>query len=544
MPLTRLVRTALLGCVLTAPASGAATDCGTVIVPSGVGLGEPQPVTTFQPVLLTGSIYEQQTFQMMYRPLIWSNEKHEIDWKSGLAASVDVEDGGATFVVTLKPYPWSDGSPVTADDVLYCWQLIKSLGRTYVFQGTGGIPQLVRDVSVNGAHQVVFRLTRPVNPQWFEQSGLGQLYALPRQSWGHLTIAQQQTRQTEVSFYDVVDGPFRLSELRLGRYAVFVPNPLYGGHKATIRRLIVNFLQGTDPLAALVAGQVDMATLPFTVWDAARKLPGFRQVSIGPTSGYFAIIPNLNNPTAPFLADVRVRQAISMAIDQKRIIATVAHGESLPIRGFVPSALTDYLAPDIRNGHPSLTDDPARARALLDAAGWRTGPDGMRTREGKRLAFDILVTAGVAERLETLELVEADLAAVGIAVQIKEVQFNQLIARMVGPATGWDAVFLGWSMPGYPEGTQFFQTGSTSNYEGYSSPVMDRLLRQSVDEPGLDALFEVEDLVMSEQPMIYLPEGFHQVLVRPGIEGVRDFVKPNGTWSPEYLTLSGAMACP
>ncbi len=536
-----------LACLLTFAVlgmpPGLASDCGTVIVPSGVGLGDPQPVDTLDPVLATGTIYEQQTYQMLYRPVVWSNEKHEIDWNLGLASAIDVQDGGATFVVTLKPYVWSDGHPVTADDVLYGWQLIKALGEAYVLYGTGGIPQLVKDVSVTGPHTLVVRLTKTVNPQWFQQSGLGQFYALPRHAWGRFSIAQQQTLQSTPSFYAVVDGPFHLAELHLGRYAVFEPNPLYGGHKAAIKRLIVNFLQGTDPLAALTAGQVDMATLPFTIWDKARHLPGFRAVSIGPTSGYFTIIPNMKNPNAPFLADARVRPAISMAIGQERIIDTVFHGQSLPVRGFVPSALTDYLAPDIKKGHPSLTDDPVRARALLDDAGWRTGPDGIRVKDGKRLAFDILVTAGVEERLETLELVEADLAAAGISVHIKEVQFNQLFARMLGPPAAWDSVFIGWSIPGYPEGNQFFKTGSSSNYERYSNPGMDRLLEAAVDKPGLDELFRVEDLVMAEQPMIFLPEGFHQVLVRPGIEGVTDFVKPNGTWSPEFLRLSGDMAC-
>jgi peptide/nickel transport system substrate-binding protein len=475
--------------------------------------------------------------------VIWSNAQHEIDWAQSLASSVDVQDGGATFAVTLRPYSWSDDVPVTADDVLYWWSQVQQLGETYVYYGTGGVPKLIRDVTVTGPHTLVVHLTQAVNPDWFEQSGLGQFYALPRHVWGRLSLTQQQNEQSSASFYKVSDGPFLLSQLVLGRYAAFVPNPTYGGHRATIRRLVVDFLQGSDPLAALEAGQVDMATLPFTVWDAARHLPGFRAVSIGPIAGYFTIIPNLKSTHATFLADVRVRQAISMAINQKQIIDVVFHGSSLPDRGFVPTALSHYLSPEIKDGTSPLTDDPGRARALLDAAGWRLGADGVRAKDGTRMEFDVLVTAGVAERMEMLQLVAADLAAVGIVVHVREAQFNQVIARMLGPANGWDAVLIGWSMPGYPEGSQFFATGSTSNYEHYSNPEMDRLLKAAVDKPGLDGLFAVENLALQQQPMIYLPDGFHEVLVRPGIAGVRDAIKPNGMWLPEYLTLSGAMAC-
>ena len=535
----------MLSASITAPGLVFASDgtCGTVVVPAGVGLGDPQPVNSLHPILATGTLYERQTFQLLYRPLIWSNEKHEVDLAQSLAASVDVQDGGATFAITLRPYRWSDGAPVTADDVRYSWELIRQLGKAYVYYGSGGVPKLIRDVTVTGPHTLVVHLTQTVNPDWFEQVGLGQFFALPRHVWGATSLAQQQNTQSSASFYGVSDGPFELSEFVLGRYAAFVPNPTYGGHKATIKRLVVDFLQGTDPLAALEAGQVDMATLPFTVWDAARRMPGLRAVSIGPVAGYFTIIPNLRATHAKFLADVRVRQAISMAIDQKRIMQTVFHDSSLPDRGFVPTALTDYLAPQIKDGTSVLADDPSRARALLDAAGWKTGADGVRARDGTRIEFDVLVTADVAERIEMLQLVAADLAAVGIVVHIKEVQFNQMFARMLGPAGGWDAVLIGWSMPGYPDGSQFFATGSTSNYEHYSNPEMDRLLEAAIDKPGLDGLFAVENLVMQEQPMIFLPDGFHQVLVRPGIEGVADFVKPNGPWLPEYLTLSGAMAC-
>ena len=516
--------------------------CGTVVVPAGVGLGDPQPVNSLDPVLATGTIYEQQAYQLLFRPLIWSDAQHEIDWAQGLATSVDVQDGGATFAVTLRSYNWSDGTPVTADDVLYWWELVGLLGKTYVYYGTGGIePHPRRDG--DRAAQSGRAHDSPGEPGLVRADRTGGVLCPPRHIWGRLSLAQQQNEQSSASFYRVSDGPFELSQFVLGRYAAFVPNPSYGGHKATIRRLVVDFLQGVDPLAALEAGQVDMATLPFTVWDAARKLPGFRAVPIGPVAGYFTIIPNLKGTHATFLADVRVRQAISMAIDQKRIMDVVFHGSSLPDRGFVPTALTHYLSPGIRDGTSTLTDDPGRARALLDAAGWQMGMDGVRTKDGKRMEFDVLVTAGAAERLEALQLIASDLAAVGIVVHIKEIQFNQMFARMLGPAGDWDSVLIGWTMPGYPEGSQFFATGSTSNYEHYSNPEMDKLLEAAVDKPGLDGLFAVENLVMQEQPMIFLPDGFHEVLVRPGIEGVADFVKPNGTWLPEYLTLSGAMAC-
>ncbi len=512
-------------------------------MPAGVGLTIPVPVDTLHPVLSTGSLLERQLYSLLYRPMLWIDARHEIDWNESLASSVEVADGGATYRVTLKPWKWSDGAPVTADDVLYCWEMIRALGPQFANYQTGGIPQMVRTVTVTGLHTLEFRLTRAVNPDWFEISGLILLHALPRHVWGHLSISRQQGLQSTTSFYDVVDGPFRLERLAVGRYATFLPNPSYDGHPPSIRRLVVTFLQGADPLAELQAGQVDMANLPFSVWDAARTLTGFDAVSIGALAAYTTLLPNLASPAAPFLADVRVRQAIAMAIDQREIIRVVFHGNSLPNPGFVPEALTRFLSPALRSGHSPVDYDPARAAALLRQAGWLEGPDGVRRKDGKRLAFEVLTTAGAATGLTMLQVIKTDLAAIGIDLQIKETEFNQLLARMGGPASGWQAAFLSFSQPGYPDGTQFFRGGSTSNYEHYGSRTMDGLLDASIDEPGMAGLFALEDYVVEQQPMIFLPDGFATVLVRPGIEGVRQFISPSGTWSPEHLTLSGALAC-
>ena len=522
----------------------AAPGCGTVVMPGLVGIGDvPNAVATLHPALYTGGAAEVQMMNLLYRPLIWVGKGMTITWDDSLASAIEPNADDTVFTVTLKPYRWSDGRAVTAGDVVYDWTLIKELGAAYSQYGLGGVPDLIRDVRAVDAHHVAFETTRRVNPEWFELSAIGQFYALPRQAWGALSIAQQQTRQSEVPFYDVVDGPFRLAELALGRHAVFVPNERYGGHLASIRRLVIEFLQGTDPLEALEAGEIDMATLPFTLMGAADKLHGYQRLTIRASPQFGAMTPNLTNPNDPFFADVRVRQAIARAIDQKRIIASAFHGQASYQAGVIPSAMPDLLSPALRNGGAPFGYDPQASRRLLDEAGWKPGPDGVRVKDGRRLAFSVLVTADAETRLLLLQIVQDDLARVGIAVTIREVEFNQLIARMVGPPSGWDATFLDYSVESYPDPFQYFATGASGNYEHYSDKTMDALLATASRVPGRDGLFAVEDYVVQQQPIFFLPDGDHTVLVRPGIEGVERMIDPNSYLSPEYLTLSGPMAC-
>ena len=529
---------------VAAPASAQdPADCGTVVVPIDVGVAAPAPANTLHPVLAATSTPEQEMYRLLFRPVVLPSNAGRVDWSTSLAQSIDVADGGATYRITLKPYLCSDGVPVTADDVLYCWQMIRQLGPAFSNYGTGGVPQIVRGLTVTGPHSFEIRLVRAVNPDWFETNAMSLLYALPRHAWGRLTIEQQQTRQSEPAFYQVVDGAFRLERLAPGRYASFTPNPRFGGHHPGFRRLVVSFLQGADPLEELRSGDLDIVNLPFSVWQAARSLADFDQISIGAGGSVDVIMPNLASPSAPFLADLGVRQAIAMAIDQQRIVGTAFHGQGVIQQGFVPTQMTAELSPAIRAGRSSLAFDPAGAAALLDAAGWHRGTDGVRQKEGRRLVFEVLTTAGIADGLVVLQLVRSDLARVGIELRIKEVEFNQIMARVVGPASGWQAVYFGQPVVGFPDGTQFFQTGSVNNFGRYTDATMDRLLDASIVGSSLDGLFALEDYVLAQQPELFLPSAVETVLVRPGIGGVRQFVNPNGTWLPEYLTVSGALAC-
>ncbi len=538
------VRWFLCWVLLLLATAASAAECGTVIVPTGIGQSDtPGAVATLHPALYTGSIYEVQLMDMLYRPLLLVGRGLKIEWDAELASAIDVNADDTVFTVTLKPYVWSDGKPVTADDVIYDWELIQALGPAYSQSGDGGVPDLIKSIRALDAHHVEFDVTRPVNPEWFELSGISQFYALPRHAWGRYDVAQQQTLQSEASFYGVVDGPFRVETFNLGRNASFVPNPSYSGHQATIRRLVVDFLQGANPLEALQAGDIDMASLPFTLWHAADALHDVRRVTMGPALGFGVITPSLQNPAVAFFDEVAVRDAIKQAIDQERIVAAVFHGQATPQAGLIPSSLGELLAPDLRDGHTPLPYDPAAARTLLDGAGWRQGPDGMRVKAGRRLAFTVLVTADAETRIMMLQLVQADLARVGIAMSIKEVEFNQLIARMLGPPVAWEAVFLDYTIQSFPDPMQYFFPGGSGNYEHYSDPTMTRLLARANGSPGRDALYTVEDYIVRQQPLIFLPDASFTVLARPGIDGIDKFVSPTGTWFPEYLTLHGAMAC-
>ena len=324
-----------------------------------------------------------------------------------------------------------------------------------------------------------------------------------------------------------------------------MPNPRYEGRHPAYGRLVMDFLEGADPVERLRAGQIDAVNFPFDVWQAVGRIDGVRRVDPGPEGKFGSIVLNLRNPHRAVLRALAVRQAIARAINQKRMIDTIWHGQGVPQEGFVATESTDLLPPELRGGGGPMSFDPAAAAALLDRAGYRMGPDGVRIApDGERLAFTLLISPD-SGAVPMSQLIQSDLRHVGIELDIKQVEFNQLIARMLGPHDGWDAVIIAFGSGDYPDPTQFFSPTSSGNYGGYSDPTMDRLIADVTSKSGDGPLFALERYVVDQQPMIFLPDGKPTVLARDTIGGIEKVSGPGGELSAEFLTTSApAVKCP
>ncbi|EGO93546.1 Extracellular solute-binding protein [Acidiphilium sp. PM] len=531
---SRLLAAVILAMVAAGP-SFSAGRCDTVVVPPGLGLGTPPAsVDSLNPFLI-GSAYDAEAAGLLYDGLLWISRNHTITWSRSIASAIEVSDDKTTFTVTMKPRTWSDGVPVTAEDVKFTFDLIRKLGKTYTGYGQGGMPGLVKSLNVLGPHRFRVVLKRSVNPTWFELTGLSQLTPFPAHAWTRYSVNQMWRLQSTPSFFRVVDGPFRIGRYVMGRYISFVPNPTYQGHKPDIRRFIMVFLNSDGAVfEGLRTGTLDAGNLPFSLWRAQRKLPDARELRLPPNFGFDYMELSYRNPKVAFFRDVRVRQAIADAIDQKRIIRLLLHGTTKPQHGPVPVDPPTFLSPAAKAGKYPVGYDTAKAKALLAAAGWKPGPDGIRMKDGKRLAFTDVIPSGNVTGQLGAELIQADLRAVGIAMTIREVTFSQMLVLSYKPLQ-WEAMQFGWALGVYPDDSAQLASDGAFNQSGYSDARMDALLKDVQTKPGLEPLYAYQDYAAAQQPEIFLPEPGSVVLVRNGLEGVRKFLSPTGAWSPQYL---------
>ncbi len=534
----------LLSAALGGGAAAAPVACGTVIIPTGLGASAPTGINSLNPMLTTG-LYAHEVIDLLYRPLVWIDAHGEPDPTRGLAESVTTPDDGRNFLITLHDWRWSDGQPVTADDVLFTLDLVRTLGPSYVYYGTGGMPTLIDSWRAVSPHQVALHMTAKVNPRWFVSAGLGNLFfPLPRHVFGGMDLVALRRRQNDPSLFGVSDGPFVLRQFAFGRHLVLDANPLYGGHRPDIRHLVVSFPTGNSALEEVRAGTLDMANVPFLLSDFARKLPGLRIVSPAQHFTYGDGYVNFRSREAPYLADLAVRRAITRAIDQREIVSLVFRGRAAIDHGPVPDAMRDLQSPLARAGYPDLSFDPDAARADLERDGWKPGADGIMVKDGERLALTIQTAPESTYGVLMAQIIQRDLRRIGIAVALRLVGFNQLLSTLAGNGHDWQLVTMNWSIPTYPDVHDFFASDGGENYGHYLDPRMDRLTRDVMFGSGDAPLRAVQDYAAEQAPHLFLPAGTPEILVRPGIGGVEDFLGPNGLWSAELLTLSAPLACP
>ena len=313
----------------------------------------------------------------------------------------------------------------------------------------------------------------------------------------------------DLAIHPVGTGPFRFSEWRPGDRLILEENPNY--YLPGIPKLVrVEFRFIPDPsaqLAALQAGDVDLV-VDLTPEIAATLVgtPGVRLVS-GPMN--LVQILAINTARAPF-SDLRVRQALSYAVDRDEIIELVSFGFGTPIGSHIPLG-TPYYA-DMTWLYPH---DPDRARELLAEAGYPGG-----------FSATLTLPENYTFHVRTGEVIAAQLARVGIQVQIRLVDWPTWLERVFAQAD-YDLTVIGhpWKLDPAPMLTGYGPERLDYYFRrGWQSQELDRLLSLGaalMDEGARKAIYTVcQYLIAREAVNVFIQDPHRILAAREGIEGL------------------------
>jgi peptide/nickel transport system substrate-binding protein len=313
---------------------------------------------------------------------------------------------------------WQDGAPFTSDDVKFSWQAVMNPANNVVERR--GYDE-VKSIDTPDPYTVVFHLKKPFAP--FVDTVFGESDDPFRIVPKHILGQYPNINQVPFNQQPIGTGPFKVARWIHGDHIEYVANPSYFRGAPKLKGINVYIVpDGNTQEAQLRSHDIDLAI------DVATS--NLNNLKTHPTAGVAPLLvkgPSYNsityNISHPPLDDVRVRQALSYAIDQKRIIDTLTYGTAVPAK----ADLSDfYWAYD-----PNVTTYPhdiTKAKALLDAAGWTMGPNGVRLKNGRPFSLQLAYGQGNATARQLGVQVQSYLKDVGIDVQIKTYPYSLLYA--------------------------------------------------------------------------------------------------------------------
>ena len=349
--------------------------------------------------------------------LIAWNDQHEAVPEIATALPTPSNGGvsadGLTLTYTLRQdATWSDGTPITAQDYVFTYQMIMHPQNTV--QTRDPYDKYVASVEAPAPHTLVVRLQQPFAAWRTRIFGSGNGGALPKhllepvfQKSGTLDQAAWNRAPT------VGHGPFLFQAWESGSHLTFVANPAYWRGAPRVDRVFVRIVPDeAAQIAALKTGNSHLGV--FISWadvPALQKLNSLDivQVSSGyKESWFFNLSPERGHPA---LQETRVRRALVMGVDRHQLTRDLLYGLTTPAHSF-----WDH-SPFADTTSQPIPYDPASAAQLLEASGWTRGPDGIRVKDGTPLTLRYVTTTRDI-RKQTQVVVQHMLQQLGIRLEL------------------------------------------------------------------------------------------------------------------------------
>jgi peptide/nickel transport system substrate-binding protein len=535
---------------------------------------------------------------LMFRPLYFLGRggQAEIDHDRSLAEPPEWDDDERTVTITLKPWKWSNGETICADNVMFWMNILSVKASRFGHYTPGCLPDNLTSYQKVAEDKVRFTFDRAYSKTWVLMNQLTLITPMPK-AWDRTAddvpasassdiadvpavydylVAQNgewteednehRTRWPDSPVWSVVSGPWRMKTFALDGTVTFVPNEHYSGpDQPHLDEFVeVPTHSDEDQYRVLQAGPdrpggLQVGYLPYGL--ASDKADG-----PGPLAEHYRLVPqniymvnylllNFENPTMAgrIINQAYFRRALQAALDQDTIIRDFLQGYGYFTTSPVP------LVPDSEFVSPAQRRNPMhfdieRARELLTDHGWdvsttpgvcvRPGPGpgcaGAGIEAGARLSFRLRYIAGRAAAAQIVQLLQADAAKAGIEIELQEVYGSVLVGQDHGESSAenphmWQMQFWngGWLFHGYPTGEVVFKTGAGSNFGQYSDPTADELMDKVITSDDVQALYEYQDYLAGQMPVIWTP-GFPLRLfaVTSNLHGVEP-VNPYGILNPE-----------
>ncbi len=417
-----------------------------------------------------------------------------------LAESWEVSPDGLQILFHLrKGVRWHDGAEFTSEDVLFTYNTVTDPKVPTPYSSNYGP---VKNVEALDKYTVRVSYHEPFAPA-LESWGMG---ILPK----HILYDNDITKEI-YSRKPIGTGPYRLREWVTGQKVILEANAEYYEGRPGIDKFVARVIPDTATMfLELKFGGIDFMGLTppqYKLQATKETFNKYFQKFRYPAFGYTYLGYNHLDPQ---FADMRVRRAITHAINKNDIIAGVLLGYGTPCTGPFPPESWAYN-PKVKD----LAYDPDLSIKLLGEAGWKSGKNGTLEKNGKPFEFTVITNQGNEARLKTAQIIKESLRKIGISMNIKVLEWQAMLHEFIDKKR-FEAIIMGWGLSRDPDMYDIWHSSKTKegefNFISYKNTEVDRLLlegRRTFDHGKRTEIYHrIHEILAEEQPytFLYVPD--------------------------------------
>jgi peptide/nickel transport system substrate-binding protein len=458
-------------------------------------------IPDINPLTATDYNADQMRQFVLFMPLLTYDERFEPVPHLARSWEISPDTSSLTFHLRDDVY-WHDGVRTTAHDLKYSYDMARDPAT--------GFPNTAFWTHYGAAEAVdsfTFRIALEPHAEFLDPWRT--FTAVPRHVLEGTPPAELRNHPFSTRS-PLGNGPFRFVSREQGQSWTFEANerfPAELGGRPYLDRIVYRVIpEPATLLTELLTGRIDYYIQPTP--EQARRIETANGARLHTYQDRAFVILGWNQ-RRPMFEDVRVRRALTMAIDRQAIVDGIVYGFGEVANSTVPPFYWQY---DDQAG-AGLGHDPEGARRLLAEAGWTPGPDGiLRNAQGQPFRFTALTNVGNQERIDILQRVQSDLRQVGVALQPQALEWGTLLDRINDPRRReFDAVLIGWVTEFKINDKDLFHCDKRDEpfqWVGHCNPEVDRLLEQLpriVDRQEALPLWQrYQRLISEDQPYTFL----------------------------------------
>ena len=457
----------------------------------------------------------------VHEPLIQSTlvrTNTELEIENDLATEYGCSEDGLTWTVKLREdVTFSDGEPLTAEDVAFTYNTCRSVSSVNDFT-------MLKEAVAVDDYTVEFHMNEPYSIWPYTMAVVG--------------IVPEHAYDENYGQNPIGSGRYIMKQWDRGQQVIFEANPDYYGEAPKIQKLTVLFMEEDAALAAAMAGQADVAHTAASYSDM--EISGYSLMNVESVDNRGFNLPctepeEINGVIRGnvLTSDVLVRRAINLAINREEMIENVLNGY-----GTAAYSICDKMP--WYNEASVVEYDTEAAKALMEEAGWKEGKDGVREKDGVKASLTLMFSNGDSVRQALAEDAANQLRQLGIEVSTEGVGWDTAYDRAQSEPLIW-----GWGAHSPMEFYNIYHTledTGLAQYSPYANETVDRYMDEALQCPVLQESYELWKKAQwdgttgvtqeGDIPWIWLCNIDHLYFVRDGLKVADQKLHPHGHgWS-------------